>query len=130
MVCQKYYLILTICFCWVFLKSPTKTKVINCKCVIFYKIKLEELSEDIIILDDFNEAVLGMVSSFEGPRVVYNLKTILEILQKDGMSREEALEYFNFNILGTYIGPQNPVFLDIELQHSSGDMFDIRWTCY
>lgn len=94
------------------------------------KIKLEELSEDIIILDDFNEAVLGMVSSFEGPRVVYNLKTILEILQKDGMSREEALEYFNFNILGAYIGPQNPVFLDIELQHSSGDMFDIRWTCY
>ena len=53
------------------------------------KIKLEELSEDIIILDDFNEAVLGMVSSFEGPRVVYNLKTVLEILQKDGMSREE-----------------------------------------
>jgi hypothetical protein len=94
------------------------------------KIKLEELSENLIVLDGFNSAVLGLVSSFEGPRIVYNLKTILEILQKEGMSREESLEYFNFNILNAHMGPQNPVFLDVELQHSSGDMFDIRWACY
>jgi len=93
-------------------------------------VTIDELCENAIILDGFDEAVLGLVSSFEGPRVLYDLKKILEILQADGMKYSEALEYFNFNILSAHMGEQNPVFLDVELKHHSKNQYDLRWSCY
>jgi hypothetical protein len=30
---------------------------------------------------------------------------------KDGMEYDEALEYFDFNIAGAYVGEQTPIFI-------------------
>ena len=46
----------------------------------------------------------------------YDTQQILDILQQegaeDGMTQEEAIEYFEFNIRGSYVGEHSPVFLD------------------
>ena len=34
----------------------------------------------------------------------------------DGMTLEEAHEYYDFNILGLHAGEQNAVFLDVEIE--------------
>jgi hypothetical protein len=42
--------------------------------------------------------------------VVYDRDKILEQLRKE-LTPEEAVEYFEFNILGAYVGEKTPIFL-------------------
>ncbi len=44
--------------------------------------------------------------------VAYDKEAILEILMRD-MSEEEAIEYFDFNIIGAYVGDKTPVFVTL-----------------
>lgn len=64
--------------------------------------------EDLLVADGYDEAILG-VSSKE--IVIYSIPKILEILQKDGMDEEEALEFFEFNIEGSYVGEKTPIYM-------------------
>jgi hypothetical protein len=32
-------------------------------------------------------------------------------MKRDGMTEEEALEYFHFNVVGAYVGKFTPVFI-------------------
>jgi len=44
--------------------------------------------------------------------IVYDSQKIVDILvERDGMNREEAWEYFEFNILGAYVGESTPMYL-------------------
>lgn len=45
------------------------------------------------------------------PVVVYDVDQVLEALVQDGMDREEAEEWFEFNIAGAYVGERTPLFL-------------------
>ena len=75
--------------------------------------ELFEQAEGAIILDGFNEAIIGLVEEFgNGPRILYSRDKIIQIMQKrDGMTEEEALEFYDYNILGMFAGEQNPVML-------------------
>jgi len=74
---------------------------------------LENLNEvlssldDALIADGFNDAILGV--DVKDQRVIYSVSQILEILSKI-MTPEEALEYFEFNIEGSYVGEQTPIW--------------------
>lgn len=71
-----------------------------------------ENCEGAVILDGLDGAIISIVDSFEGPRILYSTDKIITILMgRDEMSEEEALEFFSFNILGLYAGSQNPIFL-------------------
>jgi hypothetical protein len=74
---------------------------------------INEQADNAIILDGFDDAILGIVNEFgNGPRILYSTEKIIQTLRdRDGMSEEEAIEYYDFNILGMYAGEQNPVFL-------------------
>lgn len=77
---------------------------------------LDELFENAtgaIVLDGFNDAIIGIVEEFgNGPRILYSRDKILEILQnRDEMSFQDAIDFYDFNILGMYAGEQNPVIL-------------------
>jgi hypothetical protein len=79
-------------------------------------VDLHEYAEGAILLDNLEEAIVGIVEEFgNGPRVLYSKQKIIEILTKDGMTEEEAQEYYDFNILGLHAGEQNAVFLDVRL---------------
>ena len=74
---------------------------------------INEFAEGAIILDGLDDAIIGIVEEFgNGPRILYSRDRILSILcERDGMSIEEANEFYGYNIIGLYAGEQNPVFL-------------------
>lgn len=48
-------------------------------------------------------------------RAVYSGNTIVEdLVKRDGMTYEDALEYIEYNIEGAYVGPQTPIIVWLE----------------
>lgn len=74
---------------------------------------IDQYAEGTIILDGLDDAIIGIVEEFgNGPRILYSKNKILNILCESGeMTRSEAEEFFDYNIIGLYAGEQNPVFL-------------------
>jgi len=66
---------------------------------------------DILTLDGFDEAILGVVERINLQVACYDRNKIIQILMRD-MSEEEAWEYYQFNILYAYMGESTPVYLD------------------
>jgi len=64
--------------------------------------------------DGFDEAVVGTITSYgRGESVLYSTEKIIGIMmERDGMSADEALEFFHVNILGSYNGEGMPSFLN------------------
>jgi hypothetical protein len=61
--------------------------------------------------EDFDEAIIGVAERIgEEPVVAYDTTKIVEILSRS-MSVDEAYEYFEFNILGAYVGQKTPMFI-------------------
>tara|TARA_R110000796_G_scaffold94869_1_gene199777 strand:+ start:1084 stop:1356 length:273 start_codon:yes stop_codon:yes gene_type:complete len=79
---------------------------------------IDENAEGAVILSDLDDAIIGVVEEFgNGPRILYSTEKIIQILiDRDGMSEEEAVEYYGFNIVGMFAGEQNPVFLVKEFE--------------
>jgi hypothetical protein len=61
-----------------------------------------------MIADGFNEAVIGVC----GEKLVYSIEKIIEKLMED-MSEEEAWEYYSYNIEGSYVGEQTPLYVEL-----------------
>jgi len=73
---------------------------------------------ELLKADGFDEAVLGIACIKQtGVYVlVYSRAKCIEILMtRDGMSEEEAQEYFDFNVEGSYMGEKTPIWVDDEL---------------
>jgi hypothetical protein len=65
--------------------------------------------------DGFDEAILGIGHRFNAYFVVYDLAKVIETLMtRDGMTYEEADEFFVFNIVGAWVGEGTPCFLVTE----------------
>jgi hypothetical protein len=81
------------------------------------KLDIDEYAEGAILLDDLEEAIIGIVEEFgNGRRILYSKSKILSILQiRDGMTEQESEEFYDYNILGLYAGEQNAVFLDLKV---------------
>lgn len=76
---------------------------------------LSEFAEGAIILDGYDDCIIGITEEFgNGPRLLYSRdKIISKMVNEDGMDEEEAIEFYDYNILGLYAGEQNPIFLTI-----------------
>lgn len=74
--------------------------------------RIEEYPDGAVLIDGFDEAIIGISEEFGSEqRIVYDKSKVLEILTQQGMTEEEAIEYYEYNILGAYISDQNPIFL-------------------
>lgn len=61
---------------------------------------------------DLEPYLLGIVERFgQSPIRCYDLAQVIAKYQADGMSEEEAWEYFDFNTLGAWMGETTPCFL-------------------
>ena len=76
---------------------------------------IAELNPEAILLEPqsfYNEAIMGYS---EDGRVVYSVDQILSgHVNQDDMTYEEAIEFFEFNTIGTFMGmdnPNKPVFM-------------------
>jgi len=76
---------------------------------------LEEENPEALLADGLDNALVGVYRprwTEELPIAVYSLtKTISELVQQ-GMDEEEAVEYFDYNIEGAYMGDYTPMFVD------------------
>jgi hypothetical protein len=73
---------------------------------------LNFFDDSIITADGFELAFLGCGYSFGGAYAIYNFSTCMEILmQRDGMTYEEAMEYYDYNIFGSWMGDNTPIFI-------------------
>jgi len=71
-----------------------------------------EEAENMVLADGLDKAFVGVAFCFgEKIRAVYDIDKIIEELQEQGMSHEDAQEYFDYNIAGAYEGDQTPIFM-------------------
>ena len=72
--------------------------------------------EEINRIDGFDGACIGWTDSWNGNerpvRLVYDANKMLEILEQEGMSEDDALDYFHHNIAGAYVGKSTPVIIN------------------
>jgi len=75
--------------------------------------KREEVAEanaDALFADGFDDAIIGFDAA--GGCAVYDYNKCLKVLcDRDEMSREEAHEYMEFNVVGAYVGDFTPIFV-------------------
>lgn len=70
--------------------------------------------ENILLADGLEHAFMAIGRQFTHPVAIYSKRKVIKILMRQGMDREEAEEYFQFNIAGAFVGDQTPVFLQDE----------------
>ena len=63
--------------------------------------------EEILKADGFDDAIIGIDE--ETMRLIYSVSKCIEILCRD-MNEEEAVEYFDFNVKGAYMGEKTPIW--------------------
>lgn len=66
--------------------------------------------------DGFDSAIIGTASVWNGNErvdvLVYDVEKMVEtLIDRDGMSGEDAIEYIDFNIENVYIGKDTPVIV-------------------
>ena len=60
---------------------------------------------------EYDDAIIGVVERAAGsPVIAYDTQKILSILERS-MPIDEAQEYFEYNILGAYMGDKTPVYI-------------------
>ena len=72
---------------------------------------ISDLEPDALLADGFEDALIGTVTIFDKMLALYDEQKCIEILVKrDGMTEEEAQEFFSFNVTGAYVGEHTPAF--------------------
>ena len=72
---------------------------------------MENTSDESIMIDGFDDCITSVVESFHGRHIVYNREKVLKkLMEIDGMSYEEASEFYSYNIVGGYYGELGPMF--------------------
>lgn len=75
---------------------------------------LEEFSEfnpEALYPTDMKHAVIGYMERFGmEPLILLDREKCIKGLMKDGMSYEEANEFFEFNTIGSWVGKGTPCF--------------------
>lgn len=59
----------------------------------------------------FEKAIIGLDTTGDVFRVIYDIDKIVEILMEDNeMTEEDALEHLDYNILGGWVGEGTPIY--------------------
>lgn len=77
---------------------------------------LDQLTEnECLLADGFDKALIG-ISGGMNPVAVYDIPKCIEILEKQFQDDSEdpqldAIEFFEFNVIGSYVGEKTPIFI-------------------
>jgi hypothetical protein len=64
-----------------------------------------------VVADGLMSALVGVCYGADlETKAVYDIAKCIELLMVDGMTYEEADEFFDFNIMGAYMGIKTPIF--------------------
>lgn len=74
--------------------------------------EIEEVfqGEDLLFADGYDEAIIGIDNS---GRIVYDASKVIDCLVEQGMDEDEAIEFYDFNVSGAYVGENTPIFVTV-----------------
>jgi hypothetical protein len=73
----------------------------------------EYFGDDLLFADSFDGAIIGVAVGCDSGRVAYDTSKMAEILvERDGMTEDEAWEYLEFNTFGAYVGENTPLYIE------------------
>lgn len=58
--------------------------------------------------DGFDAAVIGLEE--KSGKLIYSARKIIQILIEEGMSEEDALDHYYYNVEGAYVGDLTPIY--------------------
>lgn len=68
-------------------------------------------NNETMLANGFEDAIIGLDTSNEVFRVIYDKEKMHDILMfRDNMTPEDATEYLEYNVFNTYIGEGTPIF--------------------
>lgn len=67
----------------------------------------------LLIADGLDHAFVGLMMRFNvlEPIACYDYDRVIQGYIEDGMTEEEAIEFFEFNVIGAWVGERTPCFL-------------------
>lgn len=72
---------------------------------------LSEASEDTLLADGFEDALMGIGHQAHKPLAIYDYEKCIDILmERDGMDYAQALEWMEYHVVGAYVGEYTPIF--------------------
>ena len=78
--------------------------------------ELDNLDPEAFLMEPreyYDKCIIGM--TYDGGKVIYDTFLVLKSLMQDqGMTDEEALDWFEYNMLGSYMGEGTPIFMVTE----------------
>lgn len=74
--------------------------------------ELAEANPDALIPDGLDDGYIGYTVGINRPVAVYSVEACIECLcKREGITREEAEEYLDFNTFFAYFGPNSPIYV-------------------
>ncbi len=79
-----------------------------------------DANPDALLADGFEDAYIGLCNRFgQAPLAAYSYDKCLGILmERDGMTFDEAVDFFSFNVIGAWVGEGTPVFIERGFVHA------------
>lgn len=75
---------------------------------------ISQANEEALTADGFDAALIGYVEIFNKVVALYDREKCIDILmERDGMARDVAVEFFEFNVIGAWMGESTPAFATI-----------------
>lgn len=74
---------------------------------------IRELFPEVMVMDGYDDCILGVIERIGmDPIVCYDKQMVLMQLQCEGSSYEEAVEWYEYNMVGAWVGDATPCFLN------------------
>ena len=87
----------------------------------------DDESNGLLVMDGFDDCIVGVARRFNDTFVVYDQKKVIEKLMQDGMTYDEAFEFWEFNQVGGWHGSPTPAFfVTMETEDLDGVQSDER----
>jgi hypothetical protein len=88
----------------------------NKNIVDLIEVSYPDYTDKILLADGFDDAFLGVGENSEGnPVAIYSIEKCLSILAEQFKDQEDpetdAIDYFEFNVRGSYVGEFTPMFI-------------------
>ena len=70
--------------------------------------------EQFLKADGFDDCIIGVSHRYgESLLLAYDKeKVIKKLMKRDKMTRQDALEFYTYNIIGSWVGKETPVFIE------------------
>ena len=72
--------------------------------------QLAEENPDALLADGFEKALVGIGRVCHRSLALYDRAQCIRILMKDGLTEEDAEDHFQYNVQGSYVGEDTPIF--------------------